>query len=234
MAHVGQLVGHHLALLVARELGQQVVVQDHPLGRAQAGDVGVGGGGAPAGVDLVHLPHLHAGSTRQLQHVGACRAGGQRLEAVEQRVEHDRPRVQEARRNDHGQRRRRCPPVARPAAHQTPARSRRPPRPSPRRWRWTWPRPPPTPATTGWPGRRRSPAGAPAPTEAAKPTPAPATGMHRRRAPPSTGRRQERRSSRGARRASDRQQTALQRELARRIWPARGGGSRGRARSARR
>ena len=61
VAHVAQLVRHDDADLVAAVAVEQGVEQHDPLGRAEPGHVGVGRGGAPAGVDRVHLPHLDAG-----------------------------------------------------------------------------------------------------------------------------------------------------------------------------
>ena len=94
-----ELVRHHHADLVAAVAVEQRVEQDHPLGRPQPGHVGVGGGRPAAGVDRVDLPHLDAGGARQLEHVRARLALGQRREVVEHRVEHDRrERRQRARR----------------------------------------------------------------------------------------------------------------------------------------
>ena len=64
--------------------------------RPEAGDVGVRRRGAARGVDLVDLADLHTGPARQLEHVAAGPSRREALEAVEDRVEHDRPGVQEA------------------------------------------------------------------------------------------------------------------------------------------
>ena len=54
-------------------------------------DVRVGAGGAAAGVDLVDLADVEAGLASELDDVRAGLAGRQRREAVEDRVEDDRP-----------------------------------------------------------------------------------------------------------------------------------------------
>ena len=72
-------------------LVEQVVVEDDPLGRADAVDVGVERGRAAAGVDAVDLADLDPARSAELEHVRARAARlGQRLEVVEDRREHDR------------------------------------------------------------------------------------------------------------------------------------------------
>ena len=76
-----------------REVLQQGVVEHDALGVADAGHVGVGGGRAARGVDLVDLADVDAGRARPARaRRSACCALRQRRELVEQRVEHDRRR----------------------------------------------------------------------------------------------------------------------------------------------
>ena len=112
-----ELVSHDHADLVAVVAVEQRVEQDHPLGRAEPGDVGVGAGGASARVDRVHLPHLDAGRPRQLEHVGPRLPLGERGEVVEQRrQQHRGSRAQERPRN-RGSSPRGEPPAAGVPAH---------------------------------------------------------------------------------------------------------------------
>ncbi len=89
---VPELVRDHEPRLGGREVLQQRVVEHDALGAADARDVGVGRGRAARGVDLVDLAHLEPGLARDLEHVVAGRAGRERREPVEHRVEHDRAR----------------------------------------------------------------------------------------------------------------------------------------------
>ena len=145
---MAQLVGddgEDLAVVDARLPVDEVVVDDHPAGRAEAGHVGVERGRAPRRVGHQHVVDVHALLVGQREDLGAERAVRQRLEVVEQGL--DQQRVDErAEHHQSGQqhaRRRR----ARRAA--TGARRRRAP---PARSRW----PPPRPRGP-WPGRRRTP-----------------------------------------------------------------------------
>ena len=170
--HVAQLVRHHAAHLVGREVLDQVVVEHHPLGVPEAAHVGVDRGGAPAGVHAVDLPHVHAGAVGQPQHVGPQRALGQRLELVEQGVDDHRREVQREHGEGHHHARRRDPPAAREAPDQPEhQRARRAPR-RPRRCRPTSPRPPATGPATGWRGPRPRPARGARASAAGRPPPA--------------------------------------------------------------
>ena len=108
MAHVGELVRDHDPDLVAGVAIEQRVEQHHPLGRPEAGHVGVGGGRAAAGVDLVDLAHARRRRRSASSSTSArvC-ALGQRREVVEHRVEHDRRE-----RRERGARRRTEPAAA--------------------------------------------------------------------------------------------------------------------------
>ncbi len=127
VADVRQLVRDHEPDLIAAVAVEQRVEQDHALGRAEPGDVSVGGRRAPARIDRIDLPDpARPAATRQLQHVGAGLPFGQRREIVEDRVQDDRRK-----RAEHGPDRDRAaggrqPPVAGVAPH----RPRRP-RPAP-------------------------------------------------------------------------------------------------------
>ena len=87
---VPEFVGDDVQLLGAREVAQQVVVDHDPLRRAEARDVRVGAGRAPAGVHHLDLARAHAGLGASASTSPRSGSGPQRLEAVEQRVEHDR------------------------------------------------------------------------------------------------------------------------------------------------
>ena len=115
---VAELVGHHHAHLVARELVDQVVVEDHPLAVAEADHVRVRRAGPAARVDPVDLAHVHPGPVGQLEHVAAQLARLQLVELVEDRVDHDRVEPDghdPVGDHEHGARR---PPVAREPAHE--------------------------------------------------------------------------------------------------------------------
>ena len=100
-----------------REVLQQGVVEDDALGVAEPGHVGVGGGRAPRGVHHVDLADVDAGAAGEVEHVGPRLARRERLELVEERVEHDRPGVGgEDPEADHD-RRARHPPAPAEAAH---------------------------------------------------------------------------------------------------------------------
>ena len=106
---------------------QQVVVDDHALGRAQTRDVRVGRGRSTRGVDLVHLAHLHAGLAGEGQDLRAGPSLRQGREAVEDRIEHDRARVQERRPDrDDGDAPRRPPMPGKPALEADEDRPARP------------------------------------------------------------------------------------------------------------
>ena len=85
---VAELVGHHLEHLIAWEALDEVVVEHHPLRVPEPVHVGVHPGGAAARVHAVDLPHVHVGLARQLEHLRSERPPGQRLELVEDRVDH--------------------------------------------------------------------------------------------------------------------------------------------------
>ena len=198
MVLVPELVGHHLEHLVAREVVDQVVVEHHPLAVPEPVHVGVHGGGAPAGVHPVDLPTSTSGRGAPAR-APAMRSWplGQRLELVEERVDHhgeepdrSRPRTPPRQRAGH-------PPAPAEAAHerqrQRPA-DRREGGGEPRRLR---PRPQPRSARTGSRGPRRCARSCARPRRAAARSrraaseiPAPTA------APPSSGRRARRSSSR--------------------------------------
>ena len=75
---VGQLVGHHHAHLVAREVAQEGVVEDDVPAAAEPRDVGVGGGRADAGVVDLHVVGAHPGAAREVEHLGRERRVAQR------------------------------------------------------------------------------------------------------------------------------------------------------------
>ena len=116
--HVAELVRHHRAHLVGREVLQQRVVEHHALGVADAVHVGVGAGGAAARVDPVDLPHVDAVLVRKRQDLAAEGRVRQRRELVEERIDDDRPvRHEHGAEHDDGDRAER-PPRAREAADQ--------------------------------------------------------------------------------------------------------------------
>ena len=73
---------------------------------------------APAGVDPVDLPHVHARPLGQPRTSERSSPARQRLEAVEQRVDHDRRQVEREHGEAHHAAAAGQPPVAREAAHQ--------------------------------------------------------------------------------------------------------------------
>ena len=190
MADVAELVGDHEPDLGGREVLQQVVVEHDALRVPEAVHVGVGGGRAPRGVDLVHLADVDPRPLRQRQDLRAQPTLLQRRELVEQRVEHDRRRVGDgdAERDDHAGSR---DPPARPEAPQPDHQQRAAGAPtSARRSPATWPRRPPSRPSSGSPARR--------PSRAASRSPRAAT--WRGRAAPRSPPRRPRRSARdGAR-----------------------------------
>ena len=160
VAHVAELVGDDEPRLGGREVLQQVVVEHDALRVADAGHVGVGGGRAARGVDLVDLADVDAGLLGELEHVGARLALRQRRELVEQRVEHDRPSVgdDDAERHHDGGARRSTSGGRSGACRRPAARRRRPT--ARRRSPATWRRRRPSRPSPGSPGRRLWPAGA--------------------------------------------------------------------------
>ena len=67
------------------EILHEVVVEHHPLGRAEAADIGVHRRRPAARVHPVDLPHLDVRLTRQREHIRAQLPLPKRLEAVEER-----------------------------------------------------------------------------------------------------------------------------------------------------
>ncbi len=125
IAHVRELVGDDDPHLVAAVAIQQRVEQHDPLGQTESGHVGVGSGRTPARVDRVDLADLDVRDPRQLEHIRARLALGQRREVVEHRVQQHRSETRHRRPDEHRATRRRQPPMARIAArggdHGTPA-----------------------------------------------------------------------------------------------------------------
>jgi hypothetical protein len=67
---VAQLVRQHRLDLAGVQLGQQGVVEHHALGRAQAGEVGIGVGRAPAAVHHEQALGGKAAALHQRLHAG--------------------------------------------------------------------------------------------------------------------------------------------------------------------
>ena len=95
MPDVGELVRDHEPDLIAAVAVEQRVEENHPLSRPEPGYIRVRRRRAATRVDRVHLPHLHPCRARQLDHVVAGLPRRQRCEAVEHRIEHDRPERRE-------------------------------------------------------------------------------------------------------------------------------------------
>ncbi len=131
--HVGQLVGgDEPDLALAEAPVEQSVVEDDPAGRAEPGDVGVGGGRPPARVCDEHLVDVDAEILRERLDLGRERTVGKRLEAVEERL-HDERLHDEEDTGDRDQSRRAdeppaAPETSRPARPRRRRRSRRAPR----------------------------------------------------------------------------------------------------------
>ena len=154
---VAELVRHHEPHLVAREVVDQVVVEHHPLGVAEPAHVGVhrawcGGSRRPGRPRPRPRPPRSASSSTSR----AERARRQRLELVEDRVDHDREEPD----GDHAEAPRSPrpgrPPVAREAPDQRQRQRAAGGRRRPRRCPPPWPRRRPSRARTGSRGRRRA------------------------------------------------------------------------------
>ena len=98
---MGQLVCHHHPHLVAAVALEQRVEQDHSLGRAESGHVGVDASGPPAGIHLEYLPHAHPGGLGQLQDVRAHGTRRERGEPVEHRIQNHGSQRAQCRRHPH-------------------------------------------------------------------------------------------------------------------------------------
>ena len=119
VVNVCQLVGYNEPRLSRRELAQQRVVDHDAFGRTDSSDVGVGGRRSAAGVDHVNRADLYSRAAGQLDHRAARWTGRQRSEAVEDRIDHERPSEGHQHAAQHDQRCRRNPPAARHLADQT-------------------------------------------------------------------------------------------------------------------
>ena len=87
---MAEFVRQHGLDLAGRQARQQRVVEDHALGRAQAGEVGVGMGRAPAAVHHEQALGAKAAARHQRTHALGKRRIGQRRELVEERGDHGR------------------------------------------------------------------------------------------------------------------------------------------------
>jgi diadenosine tetraphosphatase ApaH/serine/threonine PP2A family protein phosphatase len=114
---VRQLVRDHRAHLLAGEVVDQVVVEHHPLRRAEPAHVRVGRGGPPACVDPVDLAHVHVGALGKLEHLGPQRPVGQALEVVEHGIDDHGEEPDRDHADRHHPARRGRPPAARKAPH---------------------------------------------------------------------------------------------------------------------
>ena len=85
---VAQLVGQHRVHLAGVQLLEQGVVKHHALGRAKAGEVGIGVGRAAAAVHHKQALGGKAAALHERRHTGAQGLVVQRLELVEQRRNH--------------------------------------------------------------------------------------------------------------------------------------------------
>ncbi len=90
VAGVGELVGDHRERLVLGQVAHESVVDDHPTGATQTGDVGVQGRRTPRRVRDEHVVDVHPLGVGQAQDLGPQATGGQRGEGVEQRLDHER------------------------------------------------------------------------------------------------------------------------------------------------
>ncbi len=113
---VGELVGHHRQRLVLRQALDEVVVDHHAPGAAEAGHVGVERRRTPGRVRHQHVVDPDALPVGQPQDLGAQRPVRQRLERVEQRLHHQRVDERGQQDEDGQQTRRDGRPGARPPA----------------------------------------------------------------------------------------------------------------------
>ena len=118
MALVPELVRHHLEHLIAREAVDEVVVEHDALRVAEPVHVGVHARRAAAGIHAVDLADVHVRLARQVQDLRPELPLGERLEAIEERVDHHREEPDGHEPDDDHRNRAGEPPAPAEAPHQ--------------------------------------------------------------------------------------------------------------------